>query len=115
MPQQNEPPVAVRLRPAGGLSRSNQKYSFTPNLNTIGSKTEVTWPKLLKPGSVLTLSNSVWFQASARAISRLSGCVAVLIEHALQFGRDVSRVAMLDVAPLQHVNELPIAENGNGR
>jgi len=27
MPQQNEPPVAVRLRPAGGLSRSNQKYS----------------------------------------------------------------------------------------
>jgi hypothetical protein len=111
MPQQNEPPVAVRLRPAGGLSRSNQKYSFTPNLNTIGSKTEVTWPKLLKPGSVPTLSNSVWFQASAR----LSGCVAVLIEHALQFGRDVSRVAMLDVAPLQHVNELAIAENGNGR
>jgi len=114
MPQQNEPPVAVRLRPAGGLSRSNQKYSSL-RTEISRSKTEVTWPKLLKPGSVLTLSNSVWFQASARAISRLSGCVAVLIEHALQFGRDVSRVAMLDVAPLQHVNELAIAENSNGR
>src|SRR5947207_979456 len=56
------------------IDPKNQKYSFAPNWKTLGSKAEVTWPKLVEPRPLLTWLNSVWFQVlklSARSSSRL--------------------------------------------
>ena len=40
---------------------------------------------------------------------------AMLVEHACEFVGNVGRIPMLNIAPLEHVHELPVTEKRNGR